>query len=73
MAVQKSKKSRSRRDMRRSHDSLSASPVSYDKTTGSKHLRHHIAKDGFYRGKEIFTPKVNNQKKKQLKNSKQLV
>ena len=60
MAVQKSKKSRSRRDMRRSHDSLSASPISSDATTGSKHLRHHIAKDGFYRGKEIFTPKVKN-------------
>ena len=56
------KKSRSRRDMRRSHDSLSASPVSSDKTTGSKHLRHHIAKDGFYRGKEIFTPKVKKPK-----------
>ena len=62
MAVQKSKKSRSRRDMRRSHDSLSASPVSSDKTTGSKHLRHHIAKDGFYRGIEIFTPKVKKPK-----------
>ena len=62
MAVQKSKKSRSRRDMRRSHDSLSTSPVSSDKTTGSKHLRHHIAKDGFYRGKEIFTPKVKKPK-----------
>jgi len=48
--------------MRRSHDSLSTAPVSSDKTTGSKHLRHHIAKDGFYRGKEIFTPKVKKPK-----------
>ena len=48
--------------MRRSHDSLSAAPVSSDKTTGSRHLRHHIAKDGFYRGKEIFTPKVKKPK-----------
>ena len=62
MAVQKSKKSRSRRDMRRSHDSLSASPVSADKTRGSNTVRHHIAKDGFYRGKEIFTPKVKKPK-----------
>lgn len=62
MAVQKSKKSRSRGDMRRSHDSLTASSVSSDATTGSKHLRHHIAKDGFYRGKEIFTPKVKKPK-----------
>tara|TARA_B100001057_G_C22341512_1_gene753462 strand:- start:158 stop:367 length:210 start_codon:yes stop_codon:yes gene_type:complete len=62
MAVQKSKKSRSRRDMRRSHDSLSPTAVSSDGTTGTKHLRHHIAKDGFYRGKEIFTPKVKEPK-----------
>ena len=62
MAVQKSKNSRSRRDMSRSHDSLAASSVSSDVTTGSKHLRHHIAKDGFYRGKEIFTPKVKKPK-----------
>ena len=62
MAVQKSKKSRSRRDMRRSHDSLSASPVSSDKTTGSKHLRNHISKYVFYRGIEIFTPKVKKPK-----------
>ena len=62
MAVQKSKKSRSKRDMRRSHDSLSAASVSSDPTTGTKHRRHHIGKDGFYRGKEIFTPKVKKPK-----------
>ena len=62
MAVQKSKKSRSRRDMRRSHDSLSPTAVASDITTGTKHLRHHISKDGFYRGKEIFTPKVKKPK-----------
>ena len=38
MAVQKSKKSRSKRDMRRFHDSLTAMPVSSDKTTGSSTL-----------------------------------
>ena len=62
MAVPKRKTSVSKRNMRRSHDSLSASPISSDATTGSKHLRHHIAKDGFYRGKEIFTPKVKKPK-----------
>ena len=62
MAVQKSKKSRSRRDMRRSHDSLSPTALASDATTGTKHIRHHIAKDGFYRGKEIFTPKVKKPK-----------
>ena len=57
MAVQKSKKSRSKRDMRRSHDSLTAMPVSSDKTTGSKHLRHHIAKDGFTEAKKSLHQK----------------
>ena len=34
MAVQKNKKSRSRRDMRRSHDALTTSTLSIDKTSG---------------------------------------
>ena len=41
MAVQQNKKSRSARDMRRSHDALSASTLSVEKTTGEIHLRHH--------------------------------
>ncbi len=54
MAVQKSKKTRSRRGMRRSHDSLTAATLSVDPTTGEKHLRHHITADGFYRGKKVI-------------------
>lgn len=53
MAVQKSKKTRSRRGMRRSHDSLTAATLSVDPTSGEKHLRHHITADGFYRGKKV--------------------
>lgn len=53
MAVQKSKKTRSRRNMRRSHDSLSPSTLSVDSTTGETHRRHHITADGFYRGKKV--------------------
>ncbi|MBQ1999238.1 MAG: 50S ribosomal protein L32, partial [Spirochaetales bacterium] len=34
MAVQQNHKSRSRRDMRRSHDALSAMRLSTDKTSG---------------------------------------
>jgi len=34
MAVQQNKKSRSARDMRRSHDALTASTLSVEKTTG---------------------------------------
>ncbi|KGS12879.1 50S ribosomal protein L32, partial [Pseudomonas coronafaciens] len=42
MAVQQNKKSRSARDMRRSHDALEASTLSVEKTTGEIHLRHHV-------------------------------
>ena len=57
MAVQKSKKSRSRRGMRRSHDSLIASTLSSEPTTGETHRRHHISEDGFYRGRQVvITP-----------------
>lgn len=54
MAVQKSKKTRSRRGMRRSHDSLTAATLSVDPTSGEKHLRHHVTADGFYRGKKVI-------------------
>ncbi len=54
MAVQKSKKTRSKRDMRRSHDSLSAAALSIDATTGETHLRHHVTPDGYYRGRQVI-------------------
>ena len=57
MAVQKSKKTRSKRDMRRSHDSLSAAALSIDGTTGETHLRHHVTPDGFYRGRKVISGK----------------
>lgn len=57
MAVQKSKKSRSRRGMRRSHDALKNPTLSIDATTGETHRRHHMTADGFYRGRQIiFSP-----------------
>ncbi len=58
MAVQKSKKTPSRRGMRRAHDKLGASTLSTDKVSGELHHRHHVTKDGFYRGKQVIAPKV---------------
>ncbi len=58
MAVQKSRKSPSKRDMRRSHDAISACALSIDKTSGETHRRHHLTKDGFYRGRQFIAPKV---------------
>ena len=54
MAVQKSKKSRSRRGMRRSHDSLTNPTLSVDPVSGETHLRHNMTADGFYRGRQII-------------------
>jgi large subunit ribosomal protein L32 len=58
MAVQKSKKSRSRRGMRRSHDALTAKTVSVDPVSGETHLRHHMTPDGFYRGRQVIASKA---------------
>ncbi len=53
MAVQQNKKTRSRRGMRRSHDSLSGPTLSVDQTSGETHRRHHVSADGFYRGRKV--------------------
>jgi large subunit ribosomal protein L32 len=53
MAVQKSKVTRSRRGMRRSHDALSAPAITTEQSTGETHRRHHVSPNGFYRGRKI--------------------
>ncbi len=55
MAVQKSKKTRSKRGMRRSHNMLIPSHLSIDRVSGEIHLRHHISSRGFYRGKKLIS------------------
>jgi large subunit ribosomal protein L32 len=57
MAVQKSKKSNSRRGMRRAHDALSGPTLSVESNTGEIHRRHHISADGYYRGRKILEKK----------------
>ena len=54
MAVQKSKVTRSRRNKRRTHDSLSSPALSTDNATGEVHRRHHVTADGFYKGKKVI-------------------
>ena len=58
MAVQKSRKTRSKRGMRRSHDSLPSPTISIDELTGEKHIRHNVTADGFYRGKKVVEVSV---------------
>lgn len=57
MAVQKSRKTPSTRGMRRSHDALSAKQLATDPTSGETHLRHHVTKDGYYRGRKVLDNK----------------
>lgn len=57
MAVQKSRKTPSRRGMRRSHDSLKGETLSIDSTSGETHLRHHVTTDGFYKGRKVVNAK----------------
>ncbi|MEA3404815.1 MAG: 50S ribosomal protein L32 [Pseudomonadota bacterium] len=57
MAVQKSRKTPSRRGMRRSHDAVSAPTLTVDETTGEIHRRHHVTADGYYKGKKVVADK----------------
>lgn len=63
MAVAQNKKSRSRRDMRRSHDALTPPTLSVDQTTGETHRRHHMTEDGYYRGKKVLDTDTNYEEK----------
>ncbi len=53
MAVQKSRKSRSKRGMRRAHDALDKPTTSVDATSGETHYRHHVTADGYYKGRKV--------------------
>lgn len=54
MAVQKSRKTPSRRGMRRAHSALKSSALTVDRNTGETHLRHHVTADGQYRGRQVL-------------------
>jgi large subunit ribosomal protein L32 len=54
MAVQKSRKTPSKRGMHRAHAALRKPALSVDPTTGETHTRHRITPDGFYRGRKVI-------------------
>ncbi len=58
MAVQKSRKTPSKRGMHRSHDGLTKPALSVDPQSGERHLRHRITADGFYRGRRVIAAPV---------------
>lgn len=56
MAVPKSKISKSKRNMRRAHDSLTTTNWVEDSNTGEPKRRHHIdLKTGMYKGRQVLT------------------
>lgn len=60
MAVQQNRKSRAKRDQRRSHDSLQAPAVSIDPESGEVHRRHHVSPEGYYRGRKVIETNDDN-------------
>ena len=58
MAVQKSRKSPSKRGMHRSHDGLKRPALSVARTCGETPLRHRITPDGFYRRRKVIDKPV---------------
>ena len=57
MAVPKSKITKSRRGMRRSHDRLKSNAFIEDQDSGELRRPHHIdLKSGMYRGRQILEP-----------------
>lgn len=58
MAVQQTRKSHSKTGMRRAHDFLTGPSLSSDPVTGELHRRHHVTKDGYYRGKKVLETKA---------------
>lgn len=54
MAVQKNRKTPSKRDKRRTHDALGYATLSTESHSGERHLRHHVSKEGYYRGRQVI-------------------
>ena len=54
MAVQQNRKTPSKRGMRRSHDKLKEPSLSIEPTPGEVHRRHHVSRDGYYRGRQVL-------------------
>ena len=63
MAVPKRKTTPSKRNMRRSHDSLKCVNIIEDKDSGEPRLPHRIdLSTGMYKGREILKKKVKKEK-----------
>jgi large subunit ribosomal protein L32 len=57
MAVPKRRTSKTRKKKRRAHQQLSLPPLSFDPSTGTYHLSHHVDENGYYKGEQVIKPK----------------
>lgn len=72
MAVQKSRKSKAKRNKRRSANTIFIPPtLSKDKETGETHIRHNITKTGYYKGIQVI--KKEKKKKKESEQNKKTI
>ena len=63
MAVPKRKTSPSKRNMRRSHDSIKAINIVEDKESGEPRLSHRIdLSTGMYNGRQVLKQKISKDK-----------
>ena len=63
MAVPKRKTTPSKRNMRRSHDSITSINIIEDKDSGEPRLSHRIdLSTGMYRGRQVLKQKIVKQK-----------
>lgn len=62
MAVQKSKRSRSSRGMRRGGKSVQLVGLGVDKYSGEKHQMHNMTATGYYRGRKVYEVKKREKK-----------
>jgi len=57
VAVPQNRKSPSKRGMHRSHDHLEGPTLSIEGESGEVHRRHHISREGYYRGRKVILDK----------------
>ena len=66
MAVPKRKTSKSKRNMRRSHDSIQPINIIEDKESGEPRLSHRIdLSTGMYNGKQVIVKKTSEESNKE--------
>ena len=66
MAVPKRKTSKSKRNMRRSHDSIKPINIIEDKESGEPRLSHRIdLSTGMYNGKQVIVKKTSEESNKE--------